>query len=70
MITSGQQIAKALNYRTHILLEAPATKDIQRKCGHYKEIYNTFSPIKASYHISLPTATPPRVWAFLVSGLR
>lgn len=29
MIISGQQIANALNYKTYILLEAPATKDIQ-----------------------------------------
>jgi hypothetical protein len=47
MITSGQQVAKALNYRKYIPMEAPATTHICTKCRHYKEIYNTFSPIKS-----------------------
>jgi hypothetical protein len=70
MITSGHQIANTLNYRTYILLKAPATKDIQRKCGYYKEICNTFSPIKSQ----LPYFTSDRYAlagvGILLSGLR
>jgi len=69
MITSGQLVTNTLNYRKYILLEAPATTDIRRKCGHYKEIYNTFSPIKSQ----LPYFTSDRYSAasmgILVRGL-
>jgi hypothetical protein len=45
MIISGQQVTNALNDRKYILMEVLATTDTRRKCSHYKEIYNTFSPI-------------------------